>query len=108
VNTAEGINGAVRYGSSKKLTLPLTGEEQKRLQLEIGVASKVKAPVADGQPIGVGRVMLDGREIGEFPVVSLEADGKKHSTGILRKLLRVCMEDGQGGIRLQKYLALAG
>jgi serine-type D-Ala-D-Ala carboxypeptidase (penicillin-binding protein 5/6) len=87
VKSVEGINGAVRYGSSQKLVLPLSSEEQERLYLDIGVATKLEAPVADGQPVGIGRVMLDGKELGTFPVVSLEADGRRTFKWYLKKVV---------------------
>jgi D-alanyl-D-alanine carboxypeptidase (penicillin-binding protein 5/6) len=77
VPTGEGISGAVRYGAPQKVALPLDGEERMRVCTHLGLCAKPEAPVADGQLLGEGRVILDGQVLATFPVVSLEADERK-------------------------------
>jgi D-alanyl-D-alanine carboxypeptidase (penicillin-binding protein 5/6) len=77
VPTGEGISGAVRYGAPQKVALPLDGEERMRVCTHLGLCAKPEAPVADGQLLGEGRVILDGQVLAAFPVVSLEADERK-------------------------------
>jgi serine-type D-Ala-D-Ala carboxypeptidase (penicillin-binding protein 5/6) len=77
VQDAEGVSGTVRFGAPQKLLLPLNKEEQQRVATEIHLWDKVKAPVAFGQPLGEGQVVLDGKVMGTFPVISLEKDDER-------------------------------
>lgn len=77
VPTGEGVAGAVRYGAPQKVMLPLDAEERGRVCLNLRIAAKPDAPVAEGQLLGEGRVILDGQALASFPVVSLEADGRR-------------------------------
>jgi D-alanyl-D-alanine carboxypeptidase (penicillin-binding protein 5/6) len=44
-----------------------------KLKAELLSQSPLVAPVAEGDRVGVLRVTLDGKPVGEYPVVALEA-----------------------------------
>lgn len=87
VRAEEGINGAVRVGAPQKLMLPLDKEEQQRIFTDIRLFSNVQSPIASGQPVGEGHVILDGKTVAVFPVVSLEADGRRTYLWYINKIV---------------------
>jgi len=87
VQVAEGVEGTVQYGTPQDLALPLDEAERARVFAEYELYGGVQAPVAAGQPVGKGRVVLDGAVLAEFPVVSLEADGRRDYLWCLRRVI---------------------
>lgn len=97
----EGIQGFVRYGAPQKLVLPLNQEERGRVYTHISLPADLNAPVARGQVIGQGSVLLDGRELASFPVISLEADGRRTYLWQLKRLIEgfIWRGNGESGFR---------
>lgn len=87
VTANEGIQGYVSYGAPQRLVLPLTQEEQARIYTNIKLQAAVDTPVAKGQVIGSGAVMLDGQELVSFPVITLGEDGRRSFMWYIKQIL---------------------
>lgn len=79
---AQQVEAAVGSGISMLLK---TGQE-KQLSLEVELPEVVKAPVAEGQTIGMVRVLLAGQEIAKVPAVAAQGVGMP---GLVEGFLRV-------------------
>lgn len=68
----KGADPAVRAGFERGLVVTVPKGEAPNLAAEMLTHPPVLAPVRKGDPVGVLRVALDGRPLGEYPVVALE------------------------------------
>jgi D-alanyl-D-alanine carboxypeptidase (penicillin-binding protein 5/6) len=72
VDVWKGAEDAVKAGFERGLVVTVPRGEAKRLAAELLTHPPVFAPVQKGDKVGVLRVALDGRPLGEYPVVALE------------------------------------
>jgi D-alanyl-D-alanine carboxypeptidase (penicillin-binding protein 5/6) len=68
----KGEHARLKAGFSDELVLTVPRGEAVKLKAELVAHSPLLAPVAAGQRVGVLRVSLEGRPLGDFPVVALE------------------------------------
>jgi D-alanyl-D-alanine carboxypeptidase (penicillin-binding protein 5/6) len=73
VHVWKGADGAVPAGFERGLVVTVPKGEANNLAAELLTHPPVLAPVAKGDKVGVLRVALDGRPLGEYPVVALES-----------------------------------
>ena len=73
IEVFKGASGAVKAGFREDLVVAVPKGEGEKLKAELLSLSPLVAPVADGARVGNLRVTLDGKPVGEFPVVALEA-----------------------------------
>jgi serine-type D-Ala-D-Ala carboxypeptidase (penicillin-binding protein 5/6) len=69
----KGTAKVVKAGFKSDLKLTVAKGEAEKLKAELLSQQPLLAPVADGQRVGTLRVTLEGKTLGEFPVVALEA-----------------------------------
>jgi D-alanyl-D-alanine carboxypeptidase (penicillin-binding protein 5/6) len=72
VDVWKGAEGAVKAGFERGLVVTVPRGEAKQLAAELLTHPPVFAPVQKGDKVGVLRVALDGKPLGEYPVVALE------------------------------------
>jgi D-alanyl-D-alanine carboxypeptidase (penicillin-binding protein 5/6) len=73
IDVWKGALEAVRAGFERGLVVTVPKGEAKLLAAELLTHPPVLAPVRKGDQVGVLRVALDGRPLGEYPVVALES-----------------------------------
>ena len=73
IHVWKGADEAVRAGFERGLVVTVPKGEAKLLAAELLTHPPVLAPVRKGDKVGVLRVALDGRPLGEYPVVALES-----------------------------------
>jgi D-alanyl-D-alanine carboxypeptidase (penicillin-binding protein 5/6) len=73
VDVWKGAEDAVKAGFERGLVVTVPRGEAKRLAAELLTHPPVLAPVQKGDKVGVLRVALDGKPLGEYPVVALES-----------------------------------
>jgi D-alanyl-D-alanine carboxypeptidase (penicillin-binding protein 5/6) len=73
IHVWKGADAAVRAGFERGLVVTVPKGEAKLLAAELLTHPPVLAPVRKGDKVGVLRVALDGRPLGEYPVVALES-----------------------------------
>jgi D-alanyl-D-alanine carboxypeptidase (penicillin-binding protein 5/6) len=71
----KGSGGEVKAGFLADVIVTVPKGEADKLKAELLTQQPLLAPVAQGQPVGALRVTLDGKPLGEYPVVALEAVG---------------------------------
>jgi len=71
----KGSGGEVKAGFLADVIVTVPKGEADKLKAELLTQQPLLAPVAQGQPVGTLRVTLDGKPLGEYPVVALEAVG---------------------------------
>jgi D-alanyl-D-alanine carboxypeptidase (penicillin-binding protein 5/6) len=69
----KGASRQVKAGFKRDLMLTVPRGEASKLQAELVSRQPLVAPVSDGQRVGVLRVTIDGKPLGEYPLVALEA-----------------------------------
>jgi D-alanyl-D-alanine carboxypeptidase (penicillin-binding protein 5/6) len=69
----KGSAGAVKAGFKNDLMISVPKGEAEKLKAELLSQQPLVAPVAAGQRLGSLRVTLDGKPVGEYPLVALEA-----------------------------------
>jgi D-alanyl-D-alanine carboxypeptidase (penicillin-binding protein 5/6) len=69
----KGAANKVKAGVARDLFVTVPKGLAEKLKAELLAQSPLVAPVAAGQPVGVLRVALDGRIVGEYPLVAREA-----------------------------------
>jgi len=69
----KGSAGAVKAGFKNDLMISVPKGETEKLKAELLSQQPLVAPVAAGQRLGSLRVTLDGKPVGEYPLVALEA-----------------------------------
>ena len=78
----KGSQRAVKAGFRSDLLVTIPKGEADKLKAELASQQPLVAPVALGQRVGTLRVTLDGKPLGEYPLVALEAVPE---AGILRR-----------------------
>ena len=73
IHVWKGALEAVRAGLERGLVVTVPKGEAKLLAAELLTHPPVLAPVRKGDKVGVLRVALEGRPLGEYPVVALES-----------------------------------
>ncbi len=73
IHVWKGAAEAVRAGFERGLVVTVPKGEAKLLAAELLTHPPVLAPVTRGDKVGVLRVALDGRPLGEYPVVALDS-----------------------------------
>ena len=68
----KGASRLVKAGFKRDLLLTVPKGEAAKLQAELVSRQPLVAPVAEGQRVGVLRVTIDGKPLGEYPLVALE------------------------------------
>jgi D-alanyl-D-alanine carboxypeptidase (penicillin-binding protein 5/6) len=68
----KGASRQVKAGFKRDLMLTVPRGEASKLQAELVSRQPLVAPVSDGQRVGVLRVTIDGKPVGEYPLVALE------------------------------------
>ena len=71
----KGSGGEVKAGFPADVIVTVPKGEADKLKAELLTQQPLLAPVARGQRVGTLRVTLDGKPLGEYPVVALEAVG---------------------------------
>ena len=71
----KGSASELRAGFADGLVVTVPKGQAEKLKAELLTHPPVVAPVAQGQRVGVLRVQLDGKPLGEYPVVALESVG---------------------------------
>jgi D-alanyl-D-alanine carboxypeptidase (penicillin-binding protein 5/6) len=69
----KGARAQLKAGFRGELVVTVPKGEAGKLKAELLAHAPLLAPVAEGQRVGVLRVTLEGRPIGEFPVLALES-----------------------------------
>jgi D-alanyl-D-alanine carboxypeptidase (penicillin-binding protein 5/6) len=69
----KGAAKAVKAGFPRDLVLTVPKGEGEKLKAELLSQQPLVAPVAQGQRVGSLRVSLDGKPLGEYPLLALEA-----------------------------------
>ena len=69
----KGAAKTVKAGFTSDLVLTVPKGEAQKLKAELLSTQPLLAPVAQGQRVGSLRVSLDGKPLGEYPLVALEA-----------------------------------
>jgi D-alanyl-D-alanine carboxypeptidase (penicillin-binding protein 5/6) len=72
IEVFKGARGAVRAGFREDMVVTVPKGDAQRLKAELLAHSPVVAPVAAGARVGMLRVTLEGKPVGEYPVVALE------------------------------------
>lgn len=73
IEVFKGARSSVRAGFRGDTVVTVPKGEAPRLKAELLSHSPVVAPVAEGDRVGMLRVTLEGKPIGEYPVVALDA-----------------------------------
>ena len=73
VEVFKGVRDKVRAGFRGDMVVSVPKGEAPRVKAELLSLSPLVAPVAAGDRVGMLRVTLEGKAIGEYPVVALEA-----------------------------------
>jgi D-alanyl-D-alanine carboxypeptidase (penicillin-binding protein 5/6) len=68
----KGSSRVVKAGFKRDLMLAVPKGETEKLKAELLSQQPLLAPVAEGQQVGSLRVTLDGKPLGEYPLVALE------------------------------------
>ena len=68
----KGAEGAVKAGFRDDLFVTVPKGEADKLKADLLSEQPLLAPVVQGQRVGTLRVMLDGKPLGEYPVIALE------------------------------------
>ena len=71
----KGSGGEVKAGFPADVIVTVPKGEADKLKAELLTQQPLLAPVARGQRVGTLRVTLDGKPLGEYPVVALETVG---------------------------------
>jgi D-alanyl-D-alanine carboxypeptidase (penicillin-binding protein 5/6) len=68
----KGVRAQLKAGFRGELVVTVPKGEAGKLKAELLAHAPLLAPIAEGQRVGVLRVTLEGKPIGEYPVVALE------------------------------------
>jgi len=69
----KGVKPTLKAGFRRDLVVAVPKGQGDRLKAELLAPSPLMAPVAEGGRVGNLRVTLDGRPLGEYPVIALES-----------------------------------
>ncbi len=68
----KGVDNEVPVGFLSEFVMSLPKGQSERIEVTLTSVQPVVAPIQKGQQIGTMKLSLDGREIGEYPVVALK------------------------------------
>jgi D-alanyl-D-alanine carboxypeptidase (penicillin-binding protein 5/6) len=68
----KGARAQLKAGFRGELVVTVPKGEAGKLKAELLAHAPLLAPIAEGQRVGVLRVTLEGKQVGEYPVVALE------------------------------------
>ncbi|MDB5800706.1 MAG: peptidase [Rhodocyclales bacterium] len=68
----QGKANSVNVGFTRDLMATVPHDRMSAVKLQFEARQPLKAPLSFGSPVGVLRMTLDGKPIGEYPVVALE------------------------------------
>ena len=88
----KGAAKTVKAGFSRDLVLTVPKGESDKLKAELLSQQPLVAPVAQGQRVGSLRVSLDGKPLGEYPLVALESVGAAGLLGRAWDTLRLWLK----------------
>jgi serine-type D-Ala-D-Ala carboxypeptidase (penicillin-binding protein 5/6) len=71
----KGAHGAVKAGFKSDLVITVPKGAAEKLKAELHSEQPLVAPVTEGQRVGTLRLSLEGKPLGEYPVVALEPVG---------------------------------
>lgn len=83
----KGLSSELEIRSLESIRFPLKEEEFKSLKKEIILPEALKAPVYKGTDIGIIRFLLEGRVIGESPLITGSSVSKKGFYRYIEELL---------------------
>jgi D-alanyl-D-alanine carboxypeptidase (penicillin-binding protein 5/6) len=69
----KGATDKLKAGFRSELVVTVPQGQADKLKAELLAQSPLLAPIAEGQRVGVVRVTVDGRAVGEYPVLALQA-----------------------------------
>ena len=69
----KGTHDSLKAGLDRDLDLVLPRGETQKLKADFVSVQPLVAPVSAGQKVGVVRIVLDGKQLAEYPVVALES-----------------------------------
>lgn len=69
----KGATDKLKAGFRSDLVVTVPQGQADKLKAELLAQSPLLAPIAEGQRVGVVRVTVDGRAVGEYPVLALQA-----------------------------------
>ena len=72
IDVWKGTAGVVKAGFPNDLYITVPKGQADKLKADLLAQQPLVAPVNTGQRIGVMRVTLDGKAVGEYPVLALE------------------------------------
>jgi D-alanyl-D-alanine carboxypeptidase (penicillin-binding protein 5/6) len=68
----KGASNTLKAGFRSDLVIAVPKGQAEKLKAELLAQSPLVAPVAEGQQVGMLRVTLDGKSLGEYPVLALQ------------------------------------
>jgi D-alanyl-D-alanine carboxypeptidase (penicillin-binding protein 5/6) len=68
----KGASNTLKAGFKNDLVLTVPKGDVEKLKAELASQPAIVAPVAQGQRVGTLKVTLDGKPVGEYPLVALE------------------------------------
>ena len=68
-----GAQDKLKLGVAKDTFITLSKSDSKKLTASIELDSEIKAPIAEGQTLGVVHYMVDGEDVQTQPLIALEA-----------------------------------
>ena len=71
----KGTASEVKAGFSSDMYITVPKGQADKLKVDLLAQPRLLAPIAQGQRIGLMRVSLDGKPVGEYPVLALESVG---------------------------------
>jgi serine-type D-Ala-D-Ala carboxypeptidase (penicillin-binding protein 5/6) len=95
VKTLEVWKGAankLKAGFKNDLVITLPKGEAEKLKAELVSQPALVAPISQGERVGVLRVSLDGKPLGEYPLVALETIGRAGIFGRAWDTLRLWLK----------------
>ena len=88
----KGARASLKAGLRGELVVTVPKGQADKVKVELLSQSPLLAPVAEGQRVGLLRVTLEGKPLGEYPVVALEAVAAAGFFGRAWDTLRLWMQ----------------
>jgi serine-type D-Ala-D-Ala carboxypeptidase (penicillin-binding protein 5/6) len=75
IDVFKGTTPSVKAGFPNDMYITVPKGQAEKLKVDLLAQQALVAPIAQGQKIGLMRVTLDGKPVGEYPVIALESVG---------------------------------